>query len=109
MKGRFGDQSYGAGQLVAEIGAAFLCELGISQEARVDHAQYLANWLQLFKHDNRAIFTAAVRASEAVVPGTRSMAGVQLRVRGDCTPSHRTTMPATPLTFDRNHRGSFPL
>jgi antirestriction protein ArdC len=32
----------------------------------VDHAQYLAHWLKLLKEDDRAIFTAAAKASEAV-------------------------------------------
>lgn len=64
---RFGDAAYAAEELVAEIGAAFLCaELGITQDVRADHAQYLAQWLKLLKDDSRAIFTAAARASEAV-------------------------------------------
>lgn len=64
---RFGDQAYAAEELVAEIGAAFLCaELGITQDVRGDHAQYLAQWLDLMKSDSRAVFTAAARASEAV-------------------------------------------
>jgi len=64
---RFGDQAYAAEELVAEIGSAFLCaELGITQDTRADHAQYLAQWLQLMKSDSRAVFTAAARASEAV-------------------------------------------
>lgn len=63
---RFGDASYAAEELVAEIGAAFLCaELGITQETRADHAQYLAQWLTLLKSDARAIFAAAAKASEA--------------------------------------------
>lgn len=66
MGKRFGDEAYAAEELVAEIGAAFLCaELGITQEVRPDHAQYLANWLKLLKNDGRAIFAAAARASEA--------------------------------------------
>jgi antirestriction protein ArdC len=66
MGKRFGDEAYAAEELVAEIGAAFLCaELGITQEVRPDHAQYLANWLKLLKNDSRAIFFAAARASEA--------------------------------------------
>jgi antirestriction protein ArdC len=66
MGKRFGDQAYAAEELVAEIGAAFLCaELGITQEVRADHAQYLAHWLQLLKDDSRAIFAAAAKASEA--------------------------------------------
>jgi len=66
MGKRFGDQSYSAEELVAEIGAAFLCaELGITQDLRPDHAQYLAQWLKLLKGDSKAVFTAAARASEA--------------------------------------------
>jgi antirestriction protein ArdC len=64
---RFGDQAYAAEELVAELGAAFLCaELGVTNEARPDHAQYLASWLELMKSDTRAIFTAASQASRAV-------------------------------------------
>jgi antirestriction protein ArdC len=64
---RFGNAAYAAEELVAEIGSAFFCaELGITQDTRPDHAQYLAQWLKLLKDDNRAIFTAAARASEAV-------------------------------------------
>jgi antirestriction protein ArdC len=63
---RFGDQAYAAEELVAEIGAAFLCaELQITQETRKDHAQYLAQWLKLMKGDSRAVFAAAAKASEA--------------------------------------------
>jgi antirestriction protein ArdC len=66
MGKRFGDQAYAAEELVAEIGAAFLCaELGITQEMRADHAQYLAQWLRLLKDDSRAIFTASAKASQA--------------------------------------------
>lgn len=66
MGKRFGDHAYASEELVAEIGAAFLCaELGISQGVRPDHAQYLASWLKLLKSDSKAIFTAAARASEA--------------------------------------------
>ena len=63
---RFGDQAYAAEELVAELATAFLsAELGISQATPPDHAHYLGQWLQLLKSDNRAIFTAAAKASEA--------------------------------------------
>ena len=65
---RFGDQAYAAEELVAEIGAAFLCaELRITQETRPDHAQYLAQWLTLLKGDQRALFDASAKASEAAM------------------------------------------
>ena len=64
---RFGDDAYAMEELVAELGAAFLCaELGITMEARLDHAQYLASWLSVLKADKKAIFTAASGASKAV-------------------------------------------
>jgi antirestriction protein ArdC len=66
MGKRFGDDAYAAEEIVAEIGSAFLyAELGITQDVRGDHAQYLAQWLKLMKSDTRAIFAAAPKASEA--------------------------------------------
>ena len=44
---RFADAGYAMEELVAEIGAAFLCaDLGITPETRHDHAAYIASWLQ---------------------------------------------------------------
>ena len=64
---RFNKAEVAAEELVAEIGAAMLCaETGVTQDTRADHAQYLANWLQLLKSDSKAIFTAAAKASQAV-------------------------------------------
>jgi antirestriction protein ArdC len=64
---RFGDQAYAAEELIAELGAAFLCaDLGVTPEPREDHAAYLDHWLQVLKADKRAIFTAAAHAQRAV-------------------------------------------
>ena len=64
---RFLKAEVAAEELVAEIGSAFLCaELGVTQDTRIDHAQYVAHWHELLKQDPRAIFTAAAKASEAV-------------------------------------------
>ena len=63
---RFGDQAYAGEELVAELGAAFLCaRLGITNEPRADHAQYLAHWLKVLKGDSRAIVRAASDAQKA--------------------------------------------
>lgn len=68
LTGRFGSASYAVEELVAELGAAFLCgDLGIAAEPRIDHAQYIASWLKVLKDDKRAIFTAASKASEASI------------------------------------------
>ena len=62
----FGNSDYAFEELVAELGAAFLCaELGITNSPRVDHAQYLNNWLSVLKNDKRAIFKAASLARKA--------------------------------------------
>lgn len=63
---RFGDEAYAAEELVAELGAAFLCaDLGVSAEPRADHASYIASWLKVLRNDKRAIFTAAGMAQRA--------------------------------------------
>lgn len=63
---RFGDAAYAAEELVAELGAAFLCaKLGIEGEPRADHAKYLASWIKILKGDRRSFITAASKASEA--------------------------------------------
>jgi antirestriction protein ArdC len=64
LQSRFGTRAYAAEELIAEFTAAFLCaHLGIKGELR--HAGYIENWLDLLRHDNRAIFTAASKASQA--------------------------------------------
>jgi antirestriction protein ArdC len=66
LTGRFGSESYAMEELVAELGAAFLCgDLGITPEPRADHAQYIASWLKVLKDDKKAVFSAASKASEA--------------------------------------------
>lgn len=63
---RFGDAGYAMEELVADLGAAFLCaDLGLTPEPREDHAAYLSSWLQVLKGDKRAIFTAASQAQRA--------------------------------------------
>jgi len=64
---RFGSEGYAVEELVAELGAAFLCaDLEVSLEPREDHASYIATWLDVLAQDNRAVFTAAAHAQRAV-------------------------------------------
>ena len=63
---RFKRDAYAMEELVAELGAAFLCtELAITSELRPDHAQYIDHWLRVLKADKKAIFTASSHASQA--------------------------------------------
>lgn len=64
---RFADKAYAFEELVAELGAAFLCaHLEVTNTPRIDHAQYCASWLQVLKDDDKAIFSAASFATRAV-------------------------------------------
>ena len=63
---RWGDEGYAREELVAELGAAFLCsDLDLSPEPRADHAAYIQSWLKVLKQDKRAIFSAAAHAQRA--------------------------------------------
>jgi antirestriction protein ArdC len=63
---RFNKNAYAMEELVAELGAAFLCaDLAITNTPRPDHAAYLGHWLAIMREDKRAIFTAASKAAQA--------------------------------------------
>ena len=63
---RFGSEGYAVEELVAELGAAFLCaDLELALEPREDHASYIATWLKVLATDNRGVFTAAAHAQRA--------------------------------------------
>lgn len=67
LSGRFGDAKYAMEELIAELTSAYCCaQLSISPTPREDHAQYIANWLEVLKKDKKAIFYASARAQEAV-------------------------------------------
>lgn len=60
----FGSPGYAREELIAELGAAFICaSLGIPPTVR--HASYIASWLEVLRDDKRAIFKAASAASKA--------------------------------------------
>lgn len=64
---RWGDEGYAIEELVAELGAAFLCaDLELAPQVREDHSAYIASWLKVLKDDKRAIFTASAHAQRAV-------------------------------------------
>ena len=64
LRHRFGERAYAAEELVAELGAAFLCaEFGFDGDVR--NAGYIATWIELLKSDKRAFFTACSKASKA--------------------------------------------
>lgn len=61
---RHGVDAYAFEELVAEMGAAFLTD-HCGLVGRVEHASYIAAWLQALRNDKRLIFTAASQAQKA--------------------------------------------
>ncbi len=63
---RFGDKEYSREELVAEMGATFLCALaGIEQETIENQAAYIQNWIQVLKGSPRLAVQAASSAQAA--------------------------------------------
>jgi antirestriction protein ArdC len=65
---RFGDELYSKEELVAEMGAAFLCAIaGIANEhTDRNTTAYIQNWIEKLEEDNRLIVHAAANAQRAV-------------------------------------------
>ena len=62
---RFGSEAYAAEELVAEMGAAFLCA-SLQVPGELQHPEYIASWIKVLKGDKRAVVHAASKAREAV-------------------------------------------
>lgn len=64
LAGRFGDESYAAEELIAELGAAYtMARLGFAYDSQ--RASYIDSWISLLDNDKYAIFTASSAAEEA--------------------------------------------
>ena len=63
---RFGDTNYSKEELVAEMGAAFLCGVaGIANRTIDNSAGYVHGWLKKLRHDPRLLVQAAAQAQRA--------------------------------------------
>ncbi|MGH7953159.1 MAG: ArdC family protein [Limisphaerales bacterium] len=62
----FGSNPYCREELIAEMGAAFLCgHAGIGETVLENSAAYVQNWLEQLKNDKRLIVQAAAQAQRA--------------------------------------------
>jgi antirestriction protein ArdC len=62
----FGSPTYSREEMVAELGAAFLCaEAGISHAVIPNQAAYVAGWLKKLRDDRRLLIHAAAQAQRA--------------------------------------------
>lgn len=65
LSGKFGNPDYAFEELVAELGAAFMCaDHQIDGDLR--HAGYIQSWLKCLRENETAIFRAAALAEKAV-------------------------------------------
>lgn len=63
----FGSELYSKEELVAELGATFLCAFtGIAQHTLNNSAAYIQNWLEVLKGDKKFIVEAAGKAQRAM-------------------------------------------
>lgn len=63
----FGSADYAREELVAELASATIARaLGYEVEPSLDHAHYLASWLQAIQSDPKALWSAASAAAKAV-------------------------------------------
>lgn len=65
---RFGDDLYSKEELVAEMGAAFLCAIAgvASENTERNTAAYIQNWISKLEEDHRLVVHAASNAQRAV-------------------------------------------
>lgn len=62
----FGDEDYSKEELVAEMGASFLCaRAGIENHTIDNSASYLASWMKALKDDKKLLITVAGQAQRA--------------------------------------------
>jgi antirestriction protein ArdC len=62
----FGDPTYAKEELVAEMGAAYLCGVcGIANVTLTNSAAYLQSWMQVLRHDPTMLVHAAAQAQRA--------------------------------------------
>lgn len=63
----FGDAIYSFEELIAEMGASYMCAAAGIENATIENsAAYLSNWLAALRKDNKLIFKAASAAQKAV-------------------------------------------
>lgn len=62
----FGSHTYSKEELLAEMGATFLCgHAGIENKVIENSTAYIQGWLQRLRNDNRLVVKAAAQAQKA--------------------------------------------
>ena len=96
MSGGFGSEAYSREELCAELSSALIgAELGLPVTHLDNHASYIASWIKLLKHDERALLSAAAKA-EAAATYLLAKAG---RGSAEEEPDDDATSEAEPLAI----------
>jgi antirestriction protein ArdC len=62
----FGSHAYSKEELIAEMGAAFLCACAGIETATLDNsASYIQSWITVLKGDSKLVISAAAQAQKA--------------------------------------------
>ena len=81
LANRFGDEAYAMEELIAELGAAFLCaDLGVTNTPRLDHAAYVNTWLKKWRARHFSSWTKPLRGRVAVPGAGLDLLGLRLIV-----------------------------
>ena len=83
-------EAYAYEELVAEIGAAFLCAHS-GLEAGLEHASYVDHWLDALRRDKRLIFVAAGAAQKAADFVLESASPLQAAIAEGAVPADAAT------------------
>ena len=82
LSGRFGSNNYAFEELVAELGSAMICgALGLESRPRLDHAQYIKNWLTCLRGDESFVISAASQAQKAADYALESAAAANAQLQ----------------------------
>ncbi|HEY5591323.1 MAG TPA: zincin-like metallopeptidase domain-containing protein [Paludibacter sp.] len=64
---KFGSQDYSQEELVAEMGAAYLCGItSIQRQTIENNAAYIKSWIMTFKDDSKVLIMVATQVQKAV-------------------------------------------
>lgn len=64
LKSSYGTEAYAFEELIAELGAAMLCN-HLKIEGKLQHTEYIASWLKVLDNDDKAVLRAAAQAQKA--------------------------------------------
>lgn len=97
MTGNFGSKDYAFEELVAEIGAAFVCaRLGIAGDHFDNHAAYVQSWLAKLRDDKKFIFKAAALAQKAADYVLQNADGMDIAKPEPATVTAKPSAPEVP-------------